>query len=89
MNSASALFGDRIYELDYEKLTIGQEFETKKLLNYIGLKWENSCLTPHKNKRNVSTASQLQVRRKVYAGSSEKWRKFEPFLNGAFDTISP
>ena len=89
MNSVNVLFRRQIYQLDYEKLTINQEFETTKLLNYIGLKLEETCLTPHKNRRNVSTASQLQVRRKVYMGSSEEWRKFEPFLKGAFDTISP
>ena len=78
-------YGDRIYNLNYDKLTINQEDETRMLIQYIGLEWEDCCLFPHNNKRSVRTASQQQVRKKVYQGSSQAWRKFEPYLNGAFD----
>ena len=61
--------------------------QTKKLINHLELNWEEACLSPQKNKRSVRTASQQQVRRKVYKGSSEAWRKYEPFLNGAFDSL--
>ena len=80
-------YGNRIYNLDYEQLTVNQEEETKKLIKYLGIDWETSCLSPHKNKRSVRTASQQQVRQKVYKGSSEAWRKYEPYLNGAFDGL--
>jgi tetratricopeptide (TPR) repeat protein len=77
----------RIYNFDYELLTTNQESETKKLINYLGLGWEESCLSPQDNKRSVATASNTQVRKKVYQGSSQKWKKFKPFLNGAFDSL--
>ena len=77
-------YGDRIYNFNYENLTINQDDETKNLIKYIGVKWEDSCLSPQNNKRTVRTASQQQVRRKVYQCSSKHWRKFEPYLNGAF-----
>ena len=80
-------FGNKIYNLDYEKLTIDQEGETKKLINHLELKWEDTCLAPEKNKRIVKTASSKQVRQKVYTGSSQKWKKFEPFLKGKLDNI--
>ena len=80
--------GDRIYQLDYDQLTVDQEAETIKLIHHIGLEWQNACLSPHKNMRGVHTASQQQVRQKVYTGSSAHWRKFEPFLQGAFDRLS-
>jgi hypothetical protein len=48
------------------------------------LPWDKNCLSPHKNNQNVKTASQHQVRKKIYRGSSEKWKRFEPFLE---DTI--
>lgn len=82
-------YGNKIYNLDYEKLTNNQERETKRLIKYLGLTWEDSCLSPHKNKRSVRTASQQQVRQKVYKGSSERWRKYAPYLNGAFDSLPP
>ena len=81
-------YGDRIYNLNYENLTIDQENQTRKLIKYLELKWENACLSPHKNKRSIRTASQQQVRQKVYQGSSEEWRKYEPYLNGAFDSLT-
>ena len=80
-------YGSKIYHLDYDKLTIKQELETKKLIEFLELGWENSCLSPQTNKRSVRTASQQQVRKKVYKGSSEAWLKFEPFLNGVFEQL--
>jgi tetratricopeptide (TPR) repeat protein len=87
MNFWMKELGNKIYNLDYEKLTRDQENETKKLINHLGLKWEDACLTPEKNKRIVKTASSKQVRQKIYKGSSQKWKKFEPFLKGKLDNI--
>jgi tetratricopeptide (TPR) repeat protein len=81
-------YGDRIYNLNYDNLTINQDDETRKLIEYLELEWENDCLSPQHNKRRVRTASQQQVRQKVYQGSSQQWRKFEPYLNGAFDQLT-
>jgi len=81
------LFGDRIYDVDYELLTVNQEEETRKLIHYLDLNWEEECLSPHQNKRSVSTASSMQVRKKVYQGSSQQWEKYKPFLNGALDYV--
>lgn len=79
---------ERIYNLDYELLTVNQESETRQLINYLGLEWDDNCLSPENNTRNIATASNLQVRKKVYQGSSEQWKKYESFLNGAFDTLA-
>ena len=81
-------YGDRIYNLNYDNLTINQDDETRKLIEYLELEWENDCLSPQHNKRSVRTVSQQQVRQKVYQGSSQQWRKFEPYLNGAFDQLT-
>ena len=85
MYSWDQQYSDQIYHLDYDKLTVEQEPETRKLVEYLKLGWEDDCLSPHKNKRSIRTASQQQVREKVYTGSSQAWRKFEPYLNGVFD----
>ena len=80
-------YSDQIYHLDYDKLTLEQEPETRKLIEYLELDWEDNCLSPQDNKRSVRTASQQQVRQKVYTGSSQAWRKFEQFLDGIFDQL--
>ena len=81
-------YGDSLYHLDYEALTTHQEEETRNLLAYLDLAWDDACLSPHKNTRSIRTASQQQVRQKVYQGASREWKKFEPFLKGVFDRWS-
>ena len=74
------LFPNKIYDICYEDLTINQKIETKKLLKYCELEWDENCLNFHKNSRAVLTASSLQVRKKIYQGSSNAWRKYEKYL---------
>ena len=73
-------FPGQIYDLNYEALTEHQEHETRNLLKYIGLNWEDRCLEFHKTERAIQTASATQVRQKLYQGSSEEWRKYEKHL---------
>ena len=80
-------YSDRIYNLNYETLTTDQENQSRKLIKYLELNWEKACLSPEKNKRSIRTASQLQVRKKVYKGSSNAWYKYKPYLRGAFDSL--
>ena len=61
-------------------MTENQEKETRKLLQFCGLEWEQQCLYFHKTKRVVRTASAAQVRKKMYKGSSEAWRKYDEYL---------
>lgn len=80
-------YPDRIYRLDYERLVRDQETETRKLAAHVGLDWQDAMLSPQDNGRIARTASQQQVRKGVYKGSSGQWRKFEPFLAGAFELL--
>lgn len=74
------LYPNRIYDIYYEKLTTNQESETRKLLKYCDLEWDENCMNFHKNQRAVKTTSALQVREKMYQGSSEAWKKYESYL---------
>lgn len=74
---------NRIYDLSYEVLTEDQEEETRKLIDHLGLYWDDTCWSPQDNNRRVATASDGQVRQSVYQGSSERWKRYKPYLNGA------
>ena len=74
------MFPGKVYDISYEDLTTNQEDETRKLLEYCELEWDQNCLDFHKNKRAVDTASVLQVRQKMYQGSSEAWKEHEEYL---------
>ena len=87
MDFWSVSHGEKIYHLDYDRLTAEQEIETRKLIEHLQLPWDDKCLTPHENKRSIKTASRAQVRKEIYKGSSQAWLKYEPYLNSAFDEI--
>ena len=87
MNFWEQQYAGQIYHLDYDRLTVEQETETRQLIEYLELGWEDTCLSPQDNKRSVRTVSQQQVREKVYTGSSDAWRKFEPYIDGLFDEL--
>ena len=80
-------FPGRIYNLNYENLTKNQDEETRKLLAYAGLDWEDRCLEFHKTERTVQSASSAQVRRKMYQGSSDEWRKYETQLAAMIEAL--
>ncbi|MCS5589917.1 MAG: sulfotransferase, partial [Candidatus Thioglobus sp.] len=82
------LFPGKIYDMSYEDLTTYQEEETRKLLQYCELDWDENCLSFHKNKRVVATASVAQVRQKIYQGSSEAWKKHEAYLKPLIKSLS-
>ncbi len=73
-------FPNAIYDLCYEELTENQEQETRKLLTYCDLHWEKQCLDFHQTTRAVQTMSAAQIRKKMYQGSSEAWRKYAVHL---------
>ena len=64
-----------VYDIEYENLVMDQEGETRKLLAYCGLPWDDACLAFHKTKRGVATASAVQVRQPMYKDSVELWKQ--------------
>lgn len=74
--------------LDYEKFVANQRKETEVLLSYLGLEWNENCMHPERNKRAVKTASKMQVRNKIYSGSSKEWQKYEQFLPEQFINLA-
>ena len=82
------LYPGSIYDVCYEDLTVNQELETRKLIEYCGLGWDESCLNFQKNSRVVETASVSQVRREMFQGSSENWKKYKQYLEPLVDKLS-
>ena len=73
-------FPKEIYDLSYEDLIKNQDEETKKLIKFCNLNWEETCLLPHKNKNKVSTASLAQIRKPIYKTSLNKWEDYSEYL---------
>jgi tetratricopeptide (TPR) repeat protein len=67
-------------EIRYEALVADQEGETRRLLDFCGLDFDERCLRFYEGKRVVLTASYDQVNRPVYSSSVGRYRNFEKHL---------
>jgi hypothetical protein len=81
MQHWQAIMPGVIHQVNYEDLVASQMDETRKLLEYCDLKWEDACLAFHQNPAASTTASASQVRRPMYQSSLLQWRHFEQQLS--------
>lgn len=70
-----------IYNINYEDLVLNQQDETRKVLEYCGLAWDDQCLTFHKSDRAISTASSQQASKPLYTTSVNRFIKYEKHLD--------
>ena len=71
----------KVYKLEYESLVNDPEVEIHKLLAKLGVPFEQKCLSFHKIKRNIHTASSEQVRKPLNRQGIGAWRKVEDQLS--------
>ncbi len=67
---------NRFMEVRYEDIVFDQENQTRRLLEFCDLPWDEACMRFHENKAPVSTASSVQVRKPLYSGSIGRWKKY-------------
>jgi tetratricopeptide (TPR) repeat protein len=79
-NHWRTLLGDQLVEVRYEELVSDQENQTRRLLDRLGLEFEDACLHFDRNKQATTTASSVQVRQGVHTGSINKWKRFSKHL---------
>ncbi|MCB2184483.1 MAG: sulfotransferase [Desulfobulbaceae bacterium] len=80
---------DDIYHVQYEDIIADQDGESRKLIAYLGLPWEEACLNFHKSKRMVKTASYAQVTKPIYKNSVDAWRKYDKYLHPLIKILHP
>jgi hypothetical protein len=67
-------------DVQYERLIADREAETRRLIAFTGLAWNDSCLRPEENTRTIDTASARQARQPVYATSLRRGKRYEPWI---------
>ena len=78
-----------ILDLRYEDMVADTEGQARRILDYLGLPWDDGCLAFHRNKRHVKTASVAQVRKPIYKTSVARWRRFESHLQPLLEIVQP
>jgi tetratricopeptide (TPR) repeat protein len=65
---------DRFIEVDYESVVDNLEEEARRLVGFLGLDWDETCIRFYENRRTVRTASVNQVRQPIYKTSKGRWK---------------
>ena len=87
MNVWLARFKKEIFVLDNEELVNNQKKVTIELLDFCGLKWEDSCMEFYKSRRQVRTASLEQVRQPINNKSIGAWENYKPHLANMIEVL--
>jgi len=79
----------RVHRVLYERMVDDPEGEVRRLLDYCGLPFQETCLRFYENDRAVRTASSEQVRQPIFRDGVEHWQNFEPWLGPLKDALGP
>jgi hypothetical protein len=69
-----------ILDVRYEDVVADTEGQARRVLDFLGMPWDESCLDFHRNERKVKTVSAAQVRRPIYRSSLSRWKRYESHL---------
>jgi len=58
-----------IYDCNYENIVNDQVNETKRLIKFCNLRWEDNCLNYTNNNSGIKTISISQARKPIYKSS--------------------
>ena len=71
----------KIHRVIYERMVDDVEGEVRRLLDYLGLPFDEACLNFHSNERSVRTISAEQVRRPINREGLDRWKPYEQWLD--------
>ncbi|MBN4082639.1 sulfotransferase [Phycisphaeraceae bacterium AH-315-B13] len=76
-----------ILDVRYEDIVADKESQARRLIDFVGLEWDDACLESHKSNRTVVTLSVDQVRRPMYTSSMGRWKRYESHLGPIVDLV--
>ena len=78
-----------VLDVQYEDVVADLESQVRRILNFCGLPFEETCLRFHETERAVKTASSEQVRQPIYSTSVNLWRNYEHHLGAMIEIMQP
>lgn len=89
MRHWDAALPGKVLRVQHEDVLDDLESEVRRMLDYLGLPFEEACLDFHKTDRSVRTASSEQVRRPINRSGVDQWRRFERHLGPLKEALGP
>ncbi|NCP24341.1 MAG: tetratricopeptide repeat protein [Erythrobacter sp.] len=79
----------KVLRVRHEDVLDDLEGQTRRMLDHIGLPFEEECLEFHRTARAVRTASSEQVRRPINRSGQGAWKPYEPWLGDLKTALGP
>lgn len=70
-----------ILDVHYERLVADPENEMPRIIEFLGLEWDDACREFYKSRRTVRTLSYDQVNRPLYTSSSGRHKNYAKLLD--------
>ena len=87
MNHWISIWPNSIIDIKYEKIIEDPEKQIRYLVKSCNLEWNDNCLKFYDNIRAVKTASDTQVRKKIYNDAVGAWKNYENNLKDFFQKL--
>ena len=87
MEHWQSVLPDFVFTNRYEDMIADQENQSRKLLSFAGLDWDPNVLAFFDTKRNVKTASVVQVRQPIYTSSVGRYKRYGPAVQPLLDAL--
>ena len=78
-----------VLRVQYEDIVDNVEVQTRRMLDFLGLKFEEQCIDFHLSTEPVATASSEQVRRPINRQGIGVWKNYEKWLGPLIKALGP
>jgi tetratricopeptide (TPR) repeat protein len=78
-----------ILDVAYEDMIADPEAQSRRLIGFLGLGWDERCLEFHKTKRTTKTLSENQVNKPIYKSSVARWKRYKKHLSPLVELLPP
>jgi len=89
MNHWDEVLPGFVLRVQHEDVIDDLETQVRRILDFCGLEFEESCVEFHKTKRTVRTPSAEQVRQPINTSGVDQWRNFEKYLDPLKHALGP
>jgi tetratricopeptide (TPR) repeat protein len=76
-----------ILEVHYEDVVTDLEKASRRIVEFCGLPWQETCLNFYATRRTVRTASNRQVRQPLYTSSVGYWKNYQRHLGPLLEAL--